>query len=62
MAQDMPIFEILERGESHKGSNIFQKLWTYHTYLMAEWKKVSPEKNIKSKNSSNTKSTANSTN
>jgi hypothetical protein len=62
LAEKFPRYEILDGGYAFKASNLYQKLWTYHCYLMANWKKVSPKKNIKSKNSSNTKSTTNSSN
>ena len=60
MAHDFPAYEVLDGGISYKATTLYKKLWHYHLYLIQRWKDSSPEKFPKSKNSSNSKTTASS--
>jgi hypothetical protein len=62
MAKDFPSYELLDGGQSYTVTTLFQKLWQYHLCLIRKWKNESPTKFQKSKSSSNSKSTADSSN
>ena len=59
MSKEKLIFSVLNRGQSHQTSTIYQKLWNIHMKLVRRWRTIdSPQKFKNTKISSNSKSTA----
>jgi hypothetical protein len=59
MSKEFPSYDVLDGGQSYKLSEVYKKLWRYHHWLVRKWQTVdSPQKFPISRNSSNSKSTA----